>query len=426
MNDTLIKVDGVSKKFCRSLKKSLWYGLQDLGNELRGRRHGGNGQLRADEFWAVQDVSFELRRGECLGLIGHNGAGKTTLLRMLNGLIKPDQGRIEIRGKVGALIALGAGFNPILTGRENIYTNASVLGLSKRQVDAKLDEIIDFSEIGDFIDAPVQNYSSGMSVRLGFSVAAVLIEPDVLFLDEVLAVGDIGFVIKCLNTMRRLTANSAVVFVSHNMQFISDVLHAGHGLEPWSGVAGQPESGRRHRSLFRVGQAPAADLGHGRSTGLGTRSAGERRDADRGRAPYPSGFVGHGGAAGCGWTGQQTCAHAWLYIHDESMTPLVCAPIHDAYSRMLCLPPGEHLLDIPLGNHGVECWQVQLRRRHSRCEHINCADARGRLTAVPSVLGPHLLGKNREARRDTTPVASEETRQPLRIEQQNTNSIAEP
>ena len=145
MNDTLIKVDGVSKKFCRSLKKSLWYGLQDLGNELRGRRHGGNGQLRADEFWAVRDVSFELSRGECLGLIGHNGAGKTTLLRMLNGLIKPDQGRIEIRGKVGALIALGAGFNPILTGRENIYLNASVLGLSKRHVYAKLDEIIDFS-----------------------------------------------------------------------------------------------------------------------------------------------------------------------------------------------------------------------------------------------------------------------------------------
>jgi lipopolysaccharide transport system ATP-binding protein len=108
MSETLIKVEGVSKKFCRSLKRSLWYGVKDLGKELLGQRHGGNGQLREGEFWAVRDVSFELKRGECLGLIGHNGAGKTTLLRMLNGLIKPDQGRIEMQGRVGALIALGA------------------------------------------------------------------------------------------------------------------------------------------------------------------------------------------------------------------------------------------------------------------------------------------------------------------------------
>ena len=120
MTDTLIKVENVSKKFCPSLKKSLWYGMQDLGSELIGHRHGGNGKLRSGEFWAVKEVSFELRRGECLGLIGHNGAGKTTLLRMLNGLIRPDTGRIEMNGQVGALIALGAGFNPILTGRENI------------------------------------------------------------------------------------------------------------------------------------------------------------------------------------------------------------------------------------------------------------------------------------------------------------------
>jgi lipopolysaccharide transport system ATP-binding protein len=141
MSDTLIKVESVSKKFCRSLKKSLWYGMQDLGNELIGKRHGGNGELRPDEFWAVDDVSFELRRGECLGLIGRNGAGKTTLLRMLNGLIKPDKGRIETRGRVGALIALGAGFNPILTGRENIFVNASVLGLSQKETKKNLKKL---------------------------------------------------------------------------------------------------------------------------------------------------------------------------------------------------------------------------------------------------------------------------------------------
>ena len=142
MSEVLVKVDSVSKKFCRTLKKSLWYGMQDLGNELLGRRHGGDGKLRSEEFWAVKDVSFGLKRGECLGVIGHNGAGKTTLLRMLNGLIKPDQGRIEINGRVGALIALGAGFNPVLTGRENIYVNGSVLGLNKREIDEKIDEII--------------------------------------------------------------------------------------------------------------------------------------------------------------------------------------------------------------------------------------------------------------------------------------------
>lgn len=221
MGETLIKVEGMSKKFCRNLKKSMWYGIQDIGCELLGRRHGADGILRPDEFWAIKDISFELKRGECLGLIGHNGAGKTTLLRILNGLIRPDQGRIEMHGKVGALIALGAGFNPILTGRENIYVNASVLGMDKEYVDSKIDEIIDFAEIREFINSPVQTYSSGMNVRLGFAVAAILIEPDILFLDEVLAVGDIGFAIKCLNTVRRISSKSAVVFVSHNMQQIS-------------------------------------------------------------------------------------------------------------------------------------------------------------------------------------------------------------
>ena len=222
MSETLITVEGVSKKFCRSLKKSLWYGLQDLGREITGRRHGGNGELRPDEFWAVKDVSFELKRGECLGLIGRNGAGKTTLLRMLNGLIKPDTGRIEMRGRVGALIALGAGFNPILTGRENIHVNASLLGLTKLEIDAKLREIIHFADIGDFIDAPVQSYSSGMQVRLGFASASVL-EPDVLLLDEVLAVGDAAFVYKCYRRMDQLLRRSAVIFVSHNMPQVARV-----------------------------------------------------------------------------------------------------------------------------------------------------------------------------------------------------------
>jgi lipopolysaccharide transport system ATP-binding protein len=220
-NDVLINVEGVSKKFCRSLKKSLWYGLKDITNEALGR-NGGHGQLYTEEFWALNNISFELRRGECLGLIGRNGAGKTTLLRMLNGLIKPDKGRIEMRGRVGALIALGAGFNPILTGRENIYINGSVLGLNKRKIDEKIEEIVNFAEIGEFIDSPVQSYSSGMKVRLGFAVAVAL-QPDIFLIDEVLAVGDTAFKVRCYNRIRDLLPGAAVIFVSHSMQEIARI-----------------------------------------------------------------------------------------------------------------------------------------------------------------------------------------------------------
>ncbi|HEX7027313.1 MAG TPA: ABC transporter ATP-binding protein [Gammaproteobacteria bacterium] len=216
MSETLIKVENVSKKFCRNLKRSLWYGLQDFRSELFSRPHGGDGELRKDEFWAVKDVSFELKRGECLGVIGRNGAGKTTLLRMLNGLIKPDQGCIEMRGRVGALIALGAGFNPILSGRENIYVSASVLGLTRQEIDDKFEEIVEFAELAEFIDMPVQNYSSGMQVRLGFSVATAL-EPDILILDEILAVGDTAFKMKAYARIGRILQNAAVVFVTHSM-----------------------------------------------------------------------------------------------------------------------------------------------------------------------------------------------------------------
>ncbi len=217
-NDILIQAESVSKKFCRSLKRSLWYGAQDVGAELIGRRKAP--QLRRDEFWAVNDVSFELRRGECLGLIGHNGAGKSTLLKMLNGLIKPDKGRITMRGRVGALIELGTGFNPILTGRENVYNNGAVLGFTKKEIDQKFDAIVDFAEIGDFLDTPVQNYSSGMKVRLGFAVAAHM-EPDILLIDEVLAVGDLRFKLKSFNVLDRLIERCSVIFVSHSMQCIS-------------------------------------------------------------------------------------------------------------------------------------------------------------------------------------------------------------
>lgn len=219
-NDILIEVENLSKKFCKDLKTSLWYGVKDLSANILGNKQPKG--LREKEFWAVKDISFTLRRGECLGLIGHNGAGKSTLLKILNGLINPDQGKITIKGKVGALIELGAGFNPILSGRENIYNNGAILGFTKAEIDGKIEEIIDFSEIREFIDMPVQNYSSGMKVRLGFAVAAQM-EPDVLIIDEVLAVGDLGFILKCFKTIDQILPNTAIVFVSHSMPMVSRI-----------------------------------------------------------------------------------------------------------------------------------------------------------------------------------------------------------
>jgi lipopolysaccharide transport system ATP-binding protein len=240
MEELLVSAEHVSKKFCRSLKRSLWYGVSDIAGSLNPLAHhvNRNGSverlpsLRRDEFWALQDLSFEVRRGECLGLIGHNGAGKSTLLKILNGLIRPDAGRVTMKGRVGALIELNAGFNPILSGRENVFHQASLLGFSRQETLARFDDIVAFSEIGEFIDMPVQNYSSGMKVRLGFAVAAQM-EPDILLIDEVLAVGDVGFRAKCLSRMAELLQKSAFIFVSHSMPQIAristSVMHLHHG-----------------------------------------------------------------------------------------------------------------------------------------------------------------------------------------------------
>jgi lipopolysaccharide transport system ATP-binding protein len=218
MPDALIKADNLGKKFCRDLRRSLRYGVGDSLNDLLCRKPSTT--LRAGEFWANQEINFYLEEGDCLGLIGGNGAGKTTLLKMLTGLIKPDTGYARIRGRVGALIALGAGFNPILTGRENIYVNASILGYGKREVEKQLEQMIDFAEITDAIDAPVRTYSSGMQVRLGFAIASTF-SPDIMLVDEVLAVGDMAFQAKCFNRLGELRKRGvAFILVSHNMHHI--------------------------------------------------------------------------------------------------------------------------------------------------------------------------------------------------------------
>lgn len=221
MSDTVIKVEGVSKKYCRSLKHTMLYGVADLSRSFLGLNQQTE-RLRDGEFWAVNDVSLEVKRGKINGIIGANGSGKSTLLKMLNGIMMPDKGRIEISGRVGALIEVGAGFHPMLTGRENIYINGAIIGMTKKEIDKKFDEIVDFAGIDNFIDSPVKHYSSGMYVRLGFAIAAHA-EPDILLVDEALAVGDVRFQHKCMEMIRRYEGTRTIFFVSHDISAIVNI-----------------------------------------------------------------------------------------------------------------------------------------------------------------------------------------------------------
>jgi lipopolysaccharide transport system ATP-binding protein len=200
----------------------MFYGIRDIGRNILGLSSQSE-TLKKSEFWAVDDVSFEINKGETLGIIGPNGSGKTTLLKMLNGIFWPDKGKITINGRVGALIEVGAGFHPLLTGRENIYINAAILGMTKQEVNEKYNEIVNFADIGDFINVPVKHYSSGMFVRLGFSVA-VHSEPDILLVDEVLAVGDLNFHNKCMKKMGEISdRGTTIVFVSHDIPSVQRI-----------------------------------------------------------------------------------------------------------------------------------------------------------------------------------------------------------
>ena len=223
-SDLILDVDQVWKVYCRNLKRAMWYGLKDVGREMiGGGRDRNHHNLRAGEFFAVRDASFQIRRGECLAMIGPNGAGKSTMLKMINGLIKPDSGSIQISGKIGALIELGTGFNPILSGRENIYINAAVLGMPKREVDGLMEKIVEFAELGHVINDPIKTYSSGMRVRLGFSIAANL-RPELLLMDEVLAVGDVGFRMKCFTHLNELVKQGvSIVLVTHAVGMLQRV-----------------------------------------------------------------------------------------------------------------------------------------------------------------------------------------------------------
>lgn len=221
MKPTII-FDHVSKKFGRTYASdSLRDALATPFKKLLGRNSEPHKENK--EFWALKDVSFEVKPGEVLGIIGSNGSGKTTTLKLLSRILRPDGGRIVVHGRVGALIELTAGFNPDLTGRENVFLNATILGMRKNEIQRKYDEIVEFAELHDFMDTPVKWYSTGMFARLGFSVA-VHTNPDVLLVDEVLSVGDVGFQRQCFDKMRSYKAKGiTIVFVSHNLQAVTSL-----------------------------------------------------------------------------------------------------------------------------------------------------------------------------------------------------------
>ena len=222
--DLILDVDHVWKAYCRNLKRAMRYGVQDLAKEVfGGGRDRSNKDLRPGEFFAIKDAHFQVHAGECVGMLGPNGAGKSSMLKLINGLIKPDAGSITIRGSIGAMIELGTGFNPVLSGRENIYINGAILGISKSEIDRRFDSVVEFAELSHVIDSPIKTYSSGMKMRLGFSIGANL-RPQLLLIDEVLAVGDVGFRMKCFAHLRQLVEDGVcIILVTHAVNMLSRV-----------------------------------------------------------------------------------------------------------------------------------------------------------------------------------------------------------
>src|SRR5882724_786372 len=234
MSDAAIVVENLSKSYLighQTGPREQYTALRDvIAREVRNFARkgldfiGGREIVQGDEveqFWALRDVSFEVKRGEVLGIVGRNGAGKSTLLKILSRITEPDRGRAVVRGRVASLLEVGTGFHPELTGRENIFLNGAILGMTRAEIRKKFDEIVAFAEVDKFLDTPVKRYSSGMYVRLAFAVAAHL-EPEILLVDEVLAVGDAEFQKKCLGKMRDVSNQDGrtVLFVSHNMAAI--------------------------------------------------------------------------------------------------------------------------------------------------------------------------------------------------------------
>ena len=306
------------------------------------------------EFWAVKDVSFEIKKGETVGIIGRNGSGKSTLLQMICGTLNPTHGSIETNGRIAALLELGSGFNPEFTGRENIYMNASVLGLSNKEIDERFDEIVAFADIGDFIEQSVKTYSSGMMVRLAFAVS-VCVDPDILIVDEALAVGDAAFQFKCLDRLQQLTASgTTILMVSHDMGMLKNFCNYGIYL-----VCGQERARGEPDELAELYFMDIRDQ--------------QRQQNSGGRRVVPKPFLGKGKGSAFGTEEGHIISASFTnskgpfssFMHGEDIEieleakyleslpyPHVGLLLHDR--RMVALGGGFHLLD---GKSDIEGWK---------------------------------------------------------------------
>ncbi|MEN3040607.1 MAG: ABC transporter ATP-binding protein [Bacteroidia bacterium] len=223
--ESIIEVVGVGKKYIKRNSQSYPTAREQLMKLFRSPWKLLDSP-RKEEFWALKDISFEVKPGEVVGIIGRNGSGKSTLLKILSRITEPTEGYVKLRGRVSSLLEVGTGFHPELTGRENIFFNGTILGMSRKEIQSKFDAIVNFADIGDFLDIPLKYYSNGMAMRLAFAVAAHL-DPDILIIDEVLAVGDLEFQNKCLNKAEEISSNSGrtILFVSHQMSQIRRLCH---------------------------------------------------------------------------------------------------------------------------------------------------------------------------------------------------------
>ena len=359
-SDYAIRIEGIGKRYrigreqaggggmyrYKSLRDSLGGVARRPLSTLASLR--GGPMTEDNSFWALKDVSFDVKKGEVVGIIGRNGAGKSTLLKILSRITKPTVGHVELRGRVGSLLEVGTGFHPELTGRENVYLNGAILGMTRAEVRAKFDEIVAFSEIEKFLDTPVKHYSSGMYTRLAFAVAAHL-EPEILVVDEVLAVGDAQFQTKCLGKMSDIASEGrTVLFVSHNMQAVGQLTLSAVLLED-----GEVTKAGSTDSVLQV------YLGRGRY--LREKSADMQPFRRNGRSPHIARFetveaVSTAGAKGHGTklrttirsTINTSSAVLLLNVHDRSFRPVLswCSADHDI---QIPIGVGSNTLDIDLG-----------------------------------------------------------------------------
>src|SRR4051794_30796300 len=264
MSDIALRTSGLGKRYTLGTYgygyDTLREGLSRVGRRSLERLRGRRSEPARDTFWALRDLSLSIRTGEVVGLIGHNGAGKTTLLKIFSRITEPSEGWAEVTGRVGSLLEVGTGFHPELTGRENIYLNGAILGMRRAEIRNRFDTIVEFSEMGRFLDTPVKRYSSGQGVRLAFAVAAHL-EPEILLVDEVLAVGDAAFQRKCLGRMGDVAREGrTVLFVSHNMAVMQALCRRGVFLDDGRVQADGPIGDAVSEYLRQVEEAMTEDL----------------------------------------------------------------------------------------------------------------------------------------------------------------------